>query len=327
MDNLTPLQEIQSEYKSNQNSNKSLTQKNSNKLINFILLVLYSLYSLFLLDFALNNTFQNGVSGILLMFLFPIYLFVFLYFAWAIISLLIAIFSNKINIVALIPMFSVTGIIIALSLLGDWDILPKIIGVIIILLSAYKIYTETQLLNNKRNQNSYVLKSENNNLYQNIKPNTTTSPDTYTNTQSNTPTPEVQNIYQQASMNNTPKVNFDTQSLSNQNNTSPSSITESIQEIKAEYKSNQNPEENLAQKIQEHYQPELNSQKIVSEPNPNKFRNLFFSVLLILGFLAFAVLSIGGIVVGDLTISGVLAVGSVILVIDGYLFYLMWFKK
>lgn len=325
MDNLTPLQEIQSEYKSNQNSNKSLTQKNSNKLINFILFVLYSLYSLFLLDFALNNTFQNGVSGILLMFLFPIYLFVFLYFAWAIISLLIATFSNKINIVALIPMFSVTGIIIALSLLGDWDILPKIIGVIIILLSAYKIYTETQLLNNKQPQNSDVLKSENNNLYQNIKPNTTTSPDTYINTQSNTPTPEVQNTYQQASMNNNPKVTFDAQTVNNENTIVNSSG--SIQEIQAEYKSNQNPEESLAQKIQNHYQNDVNSQKIVSEPNPNKFRNLFFSVFLILGFLAFAFLSIGGIVVGDLTISGVLAVGSVILVIDGYLFYLMWFKK
>ena len=327
MDNLTPLQEIQSEYKSNQNSNKSLTQKNSNKLINFILFVLYSLYSLFLLDFALNNTFQIRVGFILLMFLFPIYLFVFLYFAWAIISLLIATFSNKINIVALIPMFSVTGIIIALSLLGDWDILPKIIGVIIILLSAYKIYTETQLLNNKRNQNSDVLTSENNNLYQNITPKNTISPDTYTNIQSNTPTPEVQNTYQQASMNNTPKVTFDTQTLPLEENTTNSS--EAMQEIQSEYKSNQNPEESLAQKIQDHYQTDVNFQntKIVSEPNPNKFRNLFFSVLLILGFLAFTFLSIGGIIVGDLTISGVLAVGSVILVIDGYLFYLMWFKK
>jgi len=326
MDNLTPLQEIQSEYKSNQNSNKSLTQKNSNKLINFILFVLYSLYSLFLLDFALNNTFQNGVSGILLMFLFPIYLFVFLYFAWAIISLLIATFSNKINIVALIPMFSVTGIIIALSLLGDWDILPKIIGVIIILLSAYKIYTETQLLNNKRNQNSDVLTSENNNLYQNTTPYKPSFTDN-NNAQPTTPTPEVQNTYQQASMNNTPKVTFDTQTLPLEENTNNSS--EAMQEIQSEYKSNQNPEESLAQKIQDHYQTDVNSQKtkIVSEPNPNKFRNLFFSVFLILGFLAFAFLSIGGIVVGDLTISGVLAVGSVILVIDGYLFYLMWFKK
>lgn len=187
----------------------------------------------------------------------------------------------------------------------------------------------SSILKNKKptSNDKQTLNSENNNSYQNITPNTTTSPDTYTNTQSNTPTPEVQNTYQQASMNNNPKVTFDAQTVNNENTIVNSS--EAMQEIQAEYKSNQKQEKNLAQKIQDHYQPEVNFQntKIVSEPNPNKFRNLFFSVFLILGFLAFAFLSLGGIVAGDLTISGVLAVGSIILVIDGYLFYLMWFKK
>lgn len=308
---------------------------NNLRVVNLVLLILYITYSIYLIEGGMKYTSGPGVSGILLMFLWPIYIAILLIFISAILSLLkSAIFGkitiDKADIFKSISVFLGCFMIIAYSLFLDWDIVPKIIGVIIILLSAYKIYTETQLLNNKRNQNSDVLNSENNNLYQNTISNSNPQPtDTYTYTQSTIPTPEVQNTYQQASMNNTPRVTFDTQSLSNQHNTSPSSITESIKEIQDEYKSNQNPEESLAQKIQNHYQNNVNSQKtkIVSEPNPNKFRNLFFSVLLILGFLAFAFLSLGGIIVGDLTISGVLAVGSFILVIDGYLFYLMWFKK
>ncbi len=71
----------------------------------------------------------------------------------------------------------------------------------------------------------------------------------------------------------------------------------------------------------------INDQEYTLRSTPNETRNLIFSTLLILGFLAFALLSWGGIVAGDLTVSGVLLVASIILIIDGYLFYLMWFKK
>ena len=273
------------------------------RVVNLVLLILYITYSIYLIEGGIKYTSGPGVSGILLMFLWPIYIAILLIFISAILSLLkSAVFGkitiDKADIFKSISVFLGCFMIIAYSLFLDWDIIPKIIGVIIILLYLYKIYAEILLLNNKKTQNSDTLNSENNNLYQNTISNSNPQPtDIYTYTQSTNPTQEVQNTYQAASMNNTPKVTFDTQILSNQNNTSPSSITESIQEIQAKYKSNQNPEENLAQKIQEHYQPEVNSQKIVSEPNPNKFRNLFFSVFLILGFLAFAFLSLGGIIV------------------------------
>ena len=302
------------------------------RVVNLVLLILYITYSIYLIGGGMKYTSGPGMSGILLMFLWPIYIAILLIFISTILSLLKSVILGKItidkaDIFKSLSVFLGCFIIIAYSLFLDWEIIPKIIGLIIILLSVYKIYAEILLLHNKQPQNSDTLNSENNNLYQNITPNTTTSSDTYTNTQSNTTTPEVQNTYQQASMNNNPKVTFDNQTLPLEENTTNSS--EAIQEIQATYKSNQNPEENLAQKIQDHYQPEVNfkNTKVVSEPNPNKFRNLFFSVFLILGFLAFAFLSLGGIIVGDLTVSGVLVVGSVILVIDGYLFYLMWFKK
>ncbi len=310
MDNPTPLQEIQSKYKSNQNSTESLTQKNSNKLINFILLVLYSLYSLFLLDVTLNNTFQNGVSGILLMFLFPIYLFIFLYFASVIFSLLIATFSNKINIVAFIPMFSVTGIIIALSLLGDWNILPKIIGVIIILLSAYKIYAEMQLLNNKQAQNSDVSKSEKNNSYQDIISNTsdTNSPSTDTNTRSTEETLSTQplNIIKNESIQLEPKQSESMVNSDNFKKTDP------------------------IQSIQEYYQTDSANTKtstyIKEQSYSNKTLRIIISVFLVLGFLGFAFLSLGGIVAGDLTVSAVLMVALIITIIDALLFYFLWRK-
>lgn len=333
MDNTNPIQEIQDEYKSNQNPTENLTQKiqdhynnyskisdvkkdlpyqNSNKFINFILLVLYSLYSLFLLDVALNSTFQNGVSGILLMFLFPIYLAVFLFFASVIFYLLIAMFSSKINIVAFIPMFSATGIIIALSLFGDWNIFPKILGVLIILTVLYKIYSEFSVINNKFSKLN--LSDNDDNYFQN----------NISNQIANT-------SYSQTSTQSSPQISFNEQeNLTSTNNiTQPSSNTP-LQEIQDEYKSILNTTETLTQKIQAHYNKENtvnNTQEYVVKSNPNKFRNIIFSGFLILGFLAFAFLSLGGILVGDLTVSGVLAVASIILVIDGYLFYRMWFKK
>jgi hypothetical protein len=320
--------------------------------VNLVLLVLWVIFTFSLVVFPF--IFLRG-SSLAILFAAPeILIFIFLYkmtVRWNI--------SFNINR----PYFLRSTIIysiIMISLFSElvnsrWGILVGIIGLCIILVSLYKAYLDFKNLNlsntisiwnyilitfhngrklkkdklkptNTTTQNSDVSKSENNNLYQNITPDKPSSPDN-TNAQSTNPTPEAQNTYQQASMNNTPKLTFDTQILNNQNNTSPSSITESMKEIQAEYKSNQNPEENLAQKIQDHYQPEVNSQKIVSEPNPNKLRNLIFSGFLILGFLAFAFLSLGGIVVGDLTVSGVLVVASIILVIDGYLFYIIWFKK
>ncbi len=103
-----------------------------------------------------------------------------------------------------------------------------------------------------------------------------------------------------------------------------------LQEIQDEYKFNQNSTESLTQKIQNHYNNDntVNTTKeYVGKSNLSKIRNTIFSGCLILGFLAFALLSLGGILAGDLTVSGVLAVASFILVIGGYLFYLMWFKK
>ncbi|MGA1050136.1 MAG: hypothetical protein ACO3TG_01455 [Minisyncoccia bacterium] len=88
-----------------------------------------------------------------------------------------------------------------------------------------------------------------------------------------------------------------------------------LQEIQDEYKFNQNSTESLTQKIKNYYN------------NYNTLSNLIFSGFLILGFLAFAFLSLDGILVGDLIVLLVFAVASFILVIGGYLFYLMWFKK
>lgn len=331
MDNPNPIQEIQSEYKSIQNTTDNLNQKvqnhynnstindtkkylpnqNSNKIINFILLVLYSLYSLFLLDVALNSTFQNGVSGILLIFLFPIYLAIFLFFASVIFSLLIATFSNKINIVAFIPMFSATCIIIVLSLFGDWNIFPKILGVLIILTVLYKIYSEFNVINNNKFSKLNLSDNDDNYFQNNISvPTSTTS-------------------YSQASTQSAPQISFtEKENLTPTNITQPS-INTTLQEIQSEYKSNQNPTESFTEKIQNHYTDNAvnATQEYVVKSNLSKIRNTIFSGFLILGFLAFAFLSLGGILVGDLTVSGVLAVASIILVIDGYLFYLMWFKK
>jgi hypothetical protein len=135
--------------------------------------------------------------------------------------------------------------------------------------------------------------------------------------------------YSQASTQSSPQISFtEKDNLTPTNITQPSTNTP-LQEIQSEYNSNQNSTESLTQKIQNHYTDNAvnATQEYVVKSNPNKLRNLIFSGFLILGFLAFSFLSLGGIIVGDLTVSGVLAVASIILVIDGYLFYLMWFKR
>jgi hypothetical protein len=53
---------------------------------------------------------------------------------------------------------------------------------------------------------------------------------------------------------------------------------------------------------------------------------IIISVFLVLGFLGFAFLSLGGIVAGDLTVSAVLMVALIITIIDALLFYFLWRK-
>jgi hypothetical protein len=136
--------------------------------------------------------------------------------------------------------------------------------------------------------------------------------------------------YSQASTQSSPQISFaEQENLTPTNITQPSPNTP-LQEIQSEYKSNQNPTESFTEKIQNHYNTDNTvnaTQEYVVKSNLSKIRNTIFSGFLILGFLAFALISLGGIIVGDLTVSGVLAVASIILVIDGYLFYLMWFKR
>jgi hypothetical protein len=135
--------------------------------------------------------------------------------------------------------------------------------------------------------------------------------------------------YSQASTQSSPQISFiEKENLTPTNITQPSTNTP-LQEIQSKYNSSQNSTESLTQKIQNHYTDSTvnSTQEYIVTSHPNKLRNLIFSGFLILGFLAFAFLSLGGILVGDLTVSGVLAVASIILVIDGYLFYLMWFKR
>jgi hypothetical protein len=135
--------------------------------------------------------------------------------------------------------------------------------------------------------------------------------------------------YSQASTQSSPQISFiEKENLTPTNITQPSTNTP-LQEIQSKYNSSQNSTESLTQKIQNHYTDSTvnSTQEYIVTSHPNKLRNLIFSGFLILGFLAFAFLSLGGILVGDLTVSGVLTVTSIILVIDGYLFYLMWFKR
>jgi hypothetical protein len=135
--------------------------------------------------------------------------------------------------------------------------------------------------------------------------------------------------YSQASTQNSPQISFtEKENLTPTNIPQPSPNTP-LQEIQSEYNSNQNSTDNLNQKIQNHYTDNTvnATQEYVVKSNLSKIRNTIFSGFLILGFLAFSFLSLGGIIVGDLTVSGVLTVASIILAIDGYLFYLMWFKK
>jgi hypothetical protein len=196
-------------------------------------------------------------------------------------------------------------------LFGDWNIFPKILGVLIILTVLYKIYSEFNVINNNKFSKLNLSDNDDNYFQNNISvPTSTTS-------------------YSQVSTQITPQISFSEQENLTSTNTAQTS-TNPLQEIQDEYKSNQNSTESLTQKIQNHYNTnnKVNStQEYIVKSNPNKLRNLIFSGFLILGFLAFAFLSLGGILVGDLTVSGVLAVASIILVIDGYLFYLMWFKK
>lgn len=86
-----------------------------------------------------------------------------------------------------------------------------------------------------------------------------------------------------------------------------------LQEIQSKYKSNQNSTESLTQKIQSNY-------------NTDNTMRIIISVFLVLGFLGFAFLSLGGIVAGDLTVSAVLMVALIITIIDALLFYFLWRK-
>lgn len=84
------------------------------------------------------------------------------------------------------------------------------------------------------------------------------------------------------------------------------------------------------QSIQEYYQ----TTSIDTKPIPpiknhvysHKTLRIIISVFLVLGFLGFAFLSLGGIVVGDLTVSAVLMVALIITIIDALLFYFLWRK-
>ena len=181
---------------------------------------------------------------------------------------------------------------------------------VIILLSAYKIYAEMQLLNNKQAQNSDVSKSEKNNSYQDIISNTsdTNSPSTDTNTRSTEETLSTQplNIIKNESIQLEPKQSESMVNSDNFKKTDP------------------------IQSIQEYYQTDSANTKtstyIKEQSYSNKTLRIIISVFLVLGFLGFAFLSLGGIVAGDLTVSAVLMVALIITIIDALLFYFLWRK-
>jgi|GEM_PF-3120069 len=203
------------------------------RAINLILLVFYIIYYIYLIDIVLITlTTPNPFLGLVILTLLPIYVGMFLIFLLVILHLLKSAILGTVDkdYIFSVSVFLVCFIIIAYNLLSlDWSITPKIIGILIILLSIYKIYVERLLINKEE------------------------------------------------------------KSMRNDND--------------------------FTQKIKNYYN------------NYNTLSNLIFSGFLILGFLAFALLSLGGILVGDLIFLLVFAVASFILVIGGYLFYLMWFKK
>ena len=181
---------------------------------------------------------------------------------------------------------------------------------VIILLSAYKIYAEMQLLNNKQAQNSDVSKSEKNNSYQDIISNTsdTNSPSTDTNTRST-------------------EENFSTQPLNIIKN---ESIQLEPKQSESMVNSDNFKKTDPIQSIQEYYQTDSANTKtsttIKEHVYSHKTLRIIISVFLVLGFLAFAFLSLGGIVAGDLTVSAVLMVALIITIIDALLFYFLWRK-
>jgi len=307
--------------------------------VNFVLLVLWVTFTLILTIPSLIYGLFRGSSLVILFALPGIIVFTLIYLI--IIRSNIAYNINRPYFLRSILFYSLIMILVFTELINSiWGILVLIIALYIILVSLYKAYIDFKNLNSSNPISilNYILITFHNGRILKNKLKSTKDYDLDKQTKSNTnikssynnissqPSPT---SYSQASTQNSPQISFtEKENLTPTNIPQPSPNTP-LQEIQSEYNSNQNSTDNLNQKIQNHYTDNTvnATQEYVVKSNLSKIRNTIFSGFLILGFLAFSFLSLGGIIVGDLTVSGVLTVASIILAIDGYLFYLMWFKK